>query len=131
MEVFRDLHISADADRMASAVEQMERLLPAGWTRDRTAEERARVGGVKPRVTYCFTCTKEGHRPAAILILAQKDPETFYVSNIIPRERHQLAHNEYNTILEDFYQRVFRPYADKSGLVNSMTDSEAGLDRWM
>lgn len=132
MEVFRDLYVSAVAETMASAVEEIEKAMPAGWARDKAAEARSRpTPFLTKRVAYCFGCEKEGRRPAAILILAQKDPGTFYVSNIIPIERHQLAHAEYNAILEDFYRRVFTPSADKAGLVYSFTGAEVGLEHWM
>jgi hypothetical protein len=132
MEVFRDLYVSADADRMADVVEQIGRALPAGWARDRSAEANAR-GAIpfRPRPVYCFACTKEGGRPAAVLVLAQKDEGTFYVSNIVPTERHQLSHGEYNAILEHFHDRVFRPYADRAGLTIVLTGAEAGLENWL
>jgi hypothetical protein len=132
MEVFRDLYISASADKMAVAVAEIEKAMPTGWSRDRAAEARSRSAQVlTQRVTYCFGCKTDGRRSAAILILAEKDPGTFYVSNIIPTERHQLAHAEYNAILEDFYQRVFKPIAEKNRLVYSFTGSEVGLENWM
>ena len=132
MEVFRDLTISADTERMAAAVAQIERSLPAGWMRDRAAEAKARSAPLlTPRVTYCFTCTKDGRRPAAMLILAQKDAGTFYVSNIVPTDRRQLSHPEYNSVLEDFFQRVLRPHAEQSGLMHSITGADVGLDQWM
>ena len=66
-----------------------------------------------------------------MLILTQRDPGTFFVSNIIPIERHQLEHSEYNRVLESFYESVFKPYADKEQLEHTMTGSEAGLERWL
>ena len=117
---------------MAAAIAEMEQDLSAGWTRDRAAERRAQAFPISTdRVTYCFACKKDKRRPAAMLILAQKDPEIFYVSNIIPTERHQLEYAEYNDVLEDFYERVFKPYAEKAELVHTVTGEEAGLEQWM
>jgi hypothetical protein len=132
MEVFRDLYISANADKMAVAVDEIEKAMPTGWKRDRAAEAGTRWDqDLTQRVAFCFSCAKDDRRSAGMLILAQKDPATFYVSNIIPTERHQLAHSEYNSILEDFYQRVFKPIAEKNGLVYSFTGAEVGLENWM
>lgn len=132
MNVFRDLYISADAEKMAAAVAEMEQAMPGGWARDKAAEGRAQAfPAITKRVNYCFTCTKEKRRPAAMLILAQKDVGTFYISNIIPVERHQLEHAEYNTVLQDFYERVFKPYADKWKLPHTVTEADAGLEHWM
>jgi hypothetical protein len=132
MEVFRDLYVSATTEKMNAAVAEMEKAIPAGWARDKAAESRTQAFPTSTqRVSYCFACKKEKQRSAAMLILAQKDPATFFVSNIIPVERHQLSHAEYNTILEDFYEKVFKPVADKAGLVHSFNGAEVGLEHWM
>ncbi len=132
MEVFRDLYVSVEPDRMAATADLIERSLPAGWTRDRAAERRARAApGVRGRPIYCFTCEQDGRRPAATLILAQKDPETFYVSNIMPLAKHQLAHGEYNAILEDFYERVIRPYTGPGAVMASLSGDQVDLEHWM
>jgi hypothetical protein len=132
MNVFRDLYISADAATMEAAVAEMEHSIPTGWARDKVAEARTLAfSSITKRINYCFACKQEKRRPAAMVILAQKDPGTFYISNIIPIERHQLQHVEYNSVLEDFYERVFRPVAEKSNLRHKVTGGEAGLDSWM
>lgn len=131
MEIFRDLHVSATAERMAEVVGEIERALPAGWTRDRAAEERALSGPFGRRQVYCFACRAEGRRAGALVILAQKDPGTFYVSNIIPVSKHQLARGEYNLLLEEFCERLFRPVAERAGLTVVLSSTAVGLDHWM
>jgi hypothetical protein len=132
MKVFRDLHISATAESMAAAVAAMEQAAGSAWVRDKTAEARAQAfPALTKRMSYCFARKTDAHRPGAMLILAQKDPHSFYVSNIVPLERHQLEHADYNAVLEDFYEHVFKPYADKAGLAHTLTAPEADLERWM
>jgi hypothetical protein len=132
MEIFRDLSINVEPDRMAAIADLIDRSPPSGWTRDRAAEENVRAAPVlKPRPAFCFSCTQEGKRPAATLILAQKDPATFSVSNIIPLTKHQLAHGEYNAILEDFYERAIRPYTGAGGVTARLTGGQADLEHWM
>lgn len=132
MNDFRDLYISANAEMMKAAVAETEKALPSDWRRDTSTEARAQAFSTSGnRVTYCFVCKKDKSRPSARLVLAQKDPATFYVSNIIPIERHQLDCAEYNGVLEDFYERVFRPYAEKVNMEHTLTGAEAGLERWM
>src|SRR5437016_5630723 len=102
MEIFRDLYISIEPDRMAATADLIERSPPAGWTRDRATEGKGRSApALKPKPTYCFSCSQQGRRPAALVILTQKDAGTFFVSNIVPLSKHQLAHGEYNAILEE------------------------------
>jgi hypothetical protein len=132
MEAHRELYISADAHRMTAAVEQMEHSLPDGWTRDHLAEAEAQSDVLQQQQgIFCFTCTKEGKRAPAMLVLVQKDAGLFYVSNIIPSDRHKLSRAEYNDVLEDFYRRVFEPYATKVGLEHRLTGAETGLEDWM
>ncbi len=132
MTVFRDLYISANAETMAAAVAAIEKVLPADWARDRNAEVRSQAFALSTkRLAYCFACKNVDGRPAAMLILTQKDSGTFFVSNIIPIERHQLERSEYNSILENFYDRVFKPYAEKAKLEHTMTRADAGLERWL
>lgn len=136
MKVFRDLYITANAETMAAAVAAMESTLPPGWTREREAEKRSQAfQATARRAAYCFARKQDPKLPAAMLIVALKDPETdpgtFHVSNIVPVDRHQLDHAEYNALLEDFYQRVFKPYAESSDLEYTLTGAEAGLEQWM
>lgn len=132
MNVFRDLYINANAETMATAVGGIERALPAGWIRDKAAEASSQAFPASTkRVSYCFACNKEKRRPAAMLVLAQKDPTVFYISNIIPKERHQLEYAEYNRVFEDFYEQVFKPYAENAKLAYDVTGEEAELERWM
>jgi hypothetical protein len=132
MEIFRDLSISIEPDRMAAIADLIERSPPPGWSRDRTAEGQARSAPVlKPRPTFCFSCLQEGRRPAALVILTEKDPGTFYVSNIVPLTKHQLAHGEYNAILEEFYERAIRPYTAAGGVTAGLSGSHVDLEHWM
>ncbi len=132
MEIFRDLYIGVEPDRMAVMADQIERSPPPGWTRDLTAEGRVRSAPeVWSKPTFCFSSSAEGRRPAAMVILTQKDAQTFFVPNIMPTAKHQLEHGEYNAILEDFYDRVIRPYTEPAGVTASLTSGEVDLEHWM
>jgi hypothetical protein len=132
MEVFRELSINIEPERMAAMADLIGRSLPAGWTRDRVTEETIRVAQtLNAGPTYCFTCEQDSQRPAATLILAERPPGAFSVSNIMPLTKHRLAHGEYNAILEDFYERVLRPHTDQAGVTVSLTGNQVELEHWM
>jgi hypothetical protein len=131
MEIFRDFCISADADKMAAVVEQIERSLPPSWARNPEMERMIRSSSFGTKPTYCFTRAGDGNLPTSTLVLAQKDPESFFVSNIIPTSKHQLSYGEYNSILEEFCERALRPPAEQCGLTPVLTDAQADLDHWM
>jgi hypothetical protein len=131
MKVFRELSIHANADAMAAAVAGMEKALPADWVRDKAAEARTQsIPSLTKRAVYCFVW-KEGDRRAAMLVLAQKDADTFYASNIVPLDRREFEHAAYNAVLEDFYDRVFRPYAERAKLEHTLSEPEADLEQWL
>jgi hypothetical protein len=131
MEVFRDLFVNADEGRMASLVEAIERSLPPGWARDPEAEERIRSSPFAARPAYCFTCGAEGRPDSATLILTEKEPGVFSVSNIIPVSRDRLSYAEYNAVLEEFFRCVLEPSAERSGLATVLTEAQVDLEHWM
>jgi hypothetical protein len=132
MEIFRDLSINIEPERMTALADLIGRSPPPGWARDWAAEGRARSAPMlKPRLTYCFGCSQEGRRPAATLFLTQKDASTFFVSNITPSSKHQLAHGEYDTVLEDFYERAIRPHTELDGVSASLSGGQVDLEHWM
>lgn len=131
MEIFRDLFVRADAGRMASLIESIERDLPAGWARDHEAEARIRVTQFGPGATYCFTRVAKDEPGSATLFLSQTEPGTYAVRNIIPATKRQLTRAEYNRLLEEFYERSLRPSAERDGLSIELTESRAELDHWL
>jgi hypothetical protein len=131
MEVFRDLTIHGDAERLARMMDLVERSLTGGWSRDRGIEEHLQGLGPRKAVEYCFACTKEGQRPAANVFFTEKEPGTLHVPNIVPRVQHRLAYGQYNALLEEFYQQFVRPAADQTGAVAELTGNQADLDRWL
>jgi hypothetical protein len=109
----------------------VERSLTDGWSRDREIEERLQRLGPRKANNYCFTCTKEGQRPAANVFFTEKDPGTLCVPNIVPSTQHKLSLGQYNALLEEFYRRFVRPAADQSGAAAELTGNQADLDRWL
>ncbi len=132
MEIFRDLYVSVDAERMAAIADLIDQSPPKGWVRDRAVESKARCAPVLTlRPTFCFTWSSRDSRPFATVILAQKDPTTFFVANVIPVAKHQLTHEEYNGVMEDFFERVVKPYVSQGGVTANLTGSKAELEHWM
>lgn len=132
MKVFRDLLIYADAQQMAIAISEMEKAMPSGWMRDKAAESRSQAfPSSTDRDIYCFVCKQTERRPAAMLILAEKEQGKFQVSNIVPLNQHQLKHSEYNFILGEFYDKVFKPNLEKLSIHHQLTEPDATLETWM
>ena len=121
MKVFRDLSIQGEPNQLAATLEAIEQSLTDGWARDRTTE-----GDVVGRASYfCFACSAKPNRPAAFLFLLQREQKLLKVTNIAPKEKHQLSHSEYNSLVEEFYQRFVQPAAEKVGVRAELAASEA------
>ena len=131
MKVFRDLFLRGDPERLLATMDEVERLLSDGWSRDAEAERTLRAMALRGGLTYCFACERREHRPAAAVFLTQKEEGLFYVPNVVPRDRRELSHDEYNGLVAEFCDRFVRPAADRTGVHVELTDTQADLSRWL
>jgi len=131
MKVFRDLFFRGDSERLLATMEEVERQLADGWSRDAETEGNLRTMALRGEPTYCFACEQREHRPAAVVFVTQKEPGLFYVPNVVPRDRRELSHDEYNEILAEFCNRFVRPAADRTGVRIELTDTQADLGSWL
>jgi len=131
MQVFRDLYLRCDAERLTATLAEIERSLTAGWSRDRGSETRMRSTSVDNRPVFCFACTKEGLRPAATIFLLEKSPNLYWAANVVPTSTRQLSVGEYNGILQEFYERFVRAAAQRTGATAELTASDAELEHWL
>ncbi len=126
MKVFQDLELRGDRDSLVRLVENIRTRLSNGWTRAEEVERR--YSRDVRRETYCFSCTKIGDRESATLLLVQSEPGLLRVSNIIPRETGKLSINQYNRILNDFYDRFVHSEAGEMGVEGSPSSAEMNLE---
>ncbi len=131
MQVFRDLIVQGSSEELAATMVEVEQSLAAGWTRDRTTEERMRLLATRGHPVYCFSCSNENGRPAAMVYLMETSPGALCATNIVPRSQHQLAHDEYNSLLEELCDRFIRPAAGKTGARVHLTATQVGLENWL
>jgi hypothetical protein len=130
MEIFRELFLRGERERLVAAAEAIEPALSDGWKGDREAEAKVRsIGDDRPE--YCFTCSRSGDRQAALVFITEREPGVFYVANVVPNERSRLSHIKYNAILEEFYERYVRPCAKQAGVQAELTPSHVDLEHWL
>jgi hypothetical protein len=133
MEVFREMYLRGEPDRLSATMDEIERRLTHGWSRDRDAERRLLALSVDDEKSYCFRVEGNDRLPAASLFFAEDvaEPSRLYVSNISPREVGQLTYGEYNAILEEFSDRFARPSALAMGVDIQLTEDRADLEYWL
>lgn len=82
----------------------------AGADLGETEVESSKGAGV---TYYCFTCENRPGVEHATMFFVEREDQAIYVANIIPREKSQLSHAEYNSILDDFTQSVLDQLPDR------------------
>jgi hypothetical protein len=130
MQVFRDLFIRGEPDRLAATVAEIQRTLSEGWFRDEETE-RQLASFPAAGQSFCFGCSDDGKLQGATVILTARGPDTLYVSNVIPHSRRRLTFDQYNRVLGDLYERFVRPAAATTGTEAELTDTQADLERWL
>ena len=88
MRAVNDLVIRGPSPEVAGFLRRLEGSLAGGWRRDHELEER--LHGMGGNGAFCFRCEDAPGRPAAAPWLQARDPEEWYVSNIVPLGRHTL-----------------------------------------
>ncbi len=131
MQVFRDLFIRGDTDQLVATMQEVERSLTDGWSRDVAVERDLQSRPLRKEQWYCFSCERQGRRPAAMVSITEKEPRLLYVPNVVPREQHDLSFDEYNAILGEFCDRFVRPAASRTEVQVELTDNQAELERWL
>lgn len=129
MKVFRELEIYGPQSALNKVVETIEPQLREGWTRQPDLEEK--MVSIGPSVSYCFSCTRMGPREAADLWLANKNDNTLYVSNVVPREIRELNFDQYNLIVEEFYRLFVVPSAAQLELDHLLSSDKESIEDWM
>ena len=130
MEIFRELLIRGTPEQFDSAVAQLDRSLADGWIHDRVTEGQLAALTLRTERTFCFSCTETEVRPAATLFLTRNGSGSFYASNVIPLDKYQLSHGQYNAILAEFAKR-FGEVFEAQGLTVELTASVVDLDHWL
>ena len=130
MEVFRDMIIQGDnSEQLAKLMDEVERSLPPGWRRDKSAI-RLSSYFFGWDIVYGFEHAQEDSLPSASIYLAEKEVGRLNVSNIHPHTKRQLSYDEYNSILECFCN-IVRPCAEKLGMGVELTPCHADLSDWL
>jgi hypothetical protein len=130
VEIFRDLLIRGTPEQFKSAVEQIDRSGADGWFHDRVTEGQFNALTLRTEPTFCFSCTETEVRPAATVFLTRNSSGSFYASNVVPLDRYQLSHGEYNALLAEFNKR-FGDVFEAEGLTVELTASVVDLDHWL
>ena len=129
MQVFRDLNVLIPEAKASDFFDRLEKMLDDGWSRDLESEGRARQFS-EPNFRY-FRCSSGPRRESAMLAMYKGESDEWYVSNIVPAEKSRLSHDEYNSILEEFFEKYIKPVSTELGFTHKISDSSQTLEDWI
>lgn len=126
MKVFRDLFIQIRPNETSTFIHLLEEKLHSGWEHDAEGEQRAKeTSGIE---YYYFICEPNDERKAALLALTRKNEDIIYVANIVPREIGELTFDQYNFIIEEFYNLFVIPSANELSIQIELTSAEQSIE---
>lgn len=133
MKVFRNLKITGSQETLEKLIQQIENNLDQGWYRDIEAESELNFRKLYDLKMYCFSCSALDQRRACNLWLGDdaSDYGRLSVSNIIPKSVSQLSYDQYNYILEEFYQRFILPASQNLKVEVNLTEAELDIRQFM
>ena len=129
MKVFRDLEITIHDSQIDKFISHLESKLTIGWKRDKDMEARGIKFGDE-RYFY-FVCDKAEGKEAALVALLQRDANTLYVVNIVPRKVGELTFDQYNAVLMEFYEKFVIPLTTELDIDVSLTKDQQSIEDWI
>src|ERR1700684_818908 len=114
MRVFQDLTMTGTSAELLAFAAAIESRLSNGWTRNTQREQEVgRFGSSSP--SFCFACDARAERKAGDLWLSLSgNGNVLRVGNIVPSQQNSLSYDEYNHILNDFYNSFVQPHVPSS-----------------
>ena len=118
MEIFKDLEIEGGPESLKKCMEIIGKSLKGDWARDNKKEENylKDMGGItNTKELFCVSCPKGERYPAATIWLF-RDDGCIEVGNIVPTTVGQITAEEYNHIVDDFYNKFVKDAVDFTGV---------------
>lgn len=124
MKTFRELYIHLNGIEIDAFSKDLDTQLKGGWIR-RNDKEKAHDSIVGKLL--CFEAEEGNSISPAALFIAQKADATLWVSNIVPTESSELNYDEYNSVLEDFYENIVLPAIDETPITAELTSDQISI----
>jgi len=129
IEVFQELFLRGAP--AASIRKSILSLVYGPWRHEVEREEdlRHNAGGEDDDVIVLARDAFDDIDESGLVLWQKKD--SYWVSNIVPRNVGELGITKYNLILRDFAARIAKPAAQAGGFAVELTLSDKTLDDWL
>ena len=119
MNVYRELTLTGGPEDLQRFFAEVKASAD-GWERDREQETNLGMEYV------AFRKPETPHSPAAVLYLyGEPRAGDYHVANVLPRDKTELSLQEYNQIVQSFYQSCVQPFEAAYRLKITLTSADA------
>ncbi|SEK01174.1 hypothetical protein SAMN05518849_12655 [Sphingobium sp. AP50] len=129
IEMFRDMSLGVPFGALKGLRIALIEAAVDPWLYHAKRADEIRRNAVTTEDVLLFRRVSTGQLPAASLTLWGRDGG-YYVPNIVPLETRSLSFTEYNSILEDFVDRVARPVCDRLEVAIQLSSGSQSLEDW-
>jgi len=129
MKIFRDLEITGSPEVIQATIEKLKKVECAGWQYNEERGEHLALPSTGN--LFCFDCIETDIHPEASLWIFKENQSKLAVSNIVPGEVGRLTYDEYNSILQEFYDEFVKGTVSSTGAKSIISDSNVTLEYWM
>lgn len=131
LEVFKDLTIDGVSAELDAFIDAATAELPSAWSRDEERENQLKKTAFSSdEYQFTFSRVASGGIPAVSLFMIRSGT-SLKATNIVPKEVGSLSRVQYNTILDEFVERVARPVANRFNLTIELTPDHLPITHWL
>ena len=129
MKDFQDLIIEGKSNIIIELFEFVTKNLQTGWRRDAETEKRTKEHSPLDNENYfCFYVDTKFLSKATLFFHLSLDKDICELTNIIPKNKSEMSYDEYNDILNSFYNLYLKPNSDQFGIHVKMTPPDLRLE---
>lgn len=124
MKTFRELYVHLNGIDIDNFSNLLEKASKEPWVR---REDKENTLGDIDEKPICFEALRGSCVSPAALFIFPKEDGLLWVSNIVPTEESELTYDQYNFVLENFYEDVVLPAINGTGVTADLTSDQISI----
>lgn len=132
LKTFQELTIRGRESNLRDFFETLTmELEQAGWERNTNGEEQYKRDSIESDGVFVKPPPLEDELQVDIILTSRKPHNEYRVTNIIPHSKGSLDYDEYNMVLNIFYDLFIKDKQKKYKLDVDLSEPEVSLDKYM
>lgn len=124
MKTYRELYIYLNGISIKEFSERLTSQCKSPWQRRQDKEDNLNLSKEK---LLCFESVDDNSILSAGLFIFPKGKDTWWISNIVPTRLNELNYDQYNRILEHFFENIVQPAIIGTSVEAKLTDNEINV----